>query len=65
MKLIENPFCPKCKDEKILWQKTISVLCDYEEVCVKVQGECLECGTEYEWIEHYEFSHYTKLKEKR
>ena len=64
MKVIDNPVCPKCKDEEILWQEVISMHYDEEGVYLKVRGECLECGTEYEWVEHYEFSHNSKLKER-
>ena len=53
MKVIDNPICPKCKDEEILWQEVISMHYDDEGVYLKVRGECLECGTEYEWVEHY------------
>ena len=63
MKTITNPICPKCKEE-ILWQEVISMYYDDEGVYSKVRGECLKCGTEYEWTEHYEFSHNTNLKER-
>ena len=64
MKIIDNPICPKCKDEEILFQEVISMQYDHEGTYLKVRGECLKCGTEYEWIEHYEFSHNTNLQKR-
>ena len=64
MKVINNPICPKCKDEEILFQEVIAMHYDDEGTYLKVRGECLECNSEYEWMEHYEFSHHTNLKER-
>ena len=68
MKQIKLPKCPNCAkkniEEEILWSDVISMYWDDEGTYLRVKGECLGCGTEYEWVEHYEFSHCSELKER-
>ena len=60
---IQNPMCPSCKKEELLFQEVIEMKYDDEGTYLKVEGECLECGKRYRWIEIYEFSHNENIKE--
>jgi RNase P subunit RPR2 len=61
---MKNPICPKC-GYPIIDKFTIEVEVDFDGAVELVEGECMNCETEYRYENVYTFSHARNIRSKQ
>lgn len=56
------PECDNCKKE-LLFDNDEFYDGDSDVILYRAYGYCPKCGKRYTWLDHFEISHYSELKE--